>query len=197
METITVKKTSVYRLADYGTHLKNLSDDDKFSRFGYNAPNHMIDQLILRMVYHIEDNELWYAKVDDKIVGWGHMVKDTDTAWELAVSVDKEYQRRGIGNKLIEEMIQWAKVHDIGKVYMHCIEQNRVIQHLAIKNKLETRSREAGERTAIIEVPNPTIADLGQQFWKEQKEILAQLDRLGKRFTDLWSLTVNPKHIDM
>lgn len=193
MDHIIVKKTSLHRLGEYGKHLKALPDEDKFSRFGYMPSDYIIDQLILRMVYNHTDNELWYAKIDDEIVGWGHMAKASDTTWELALSIEKNHQRKGIGNKLIEEMIRWAKFNDINEVFMHCIEQNRVVQHLARKNNLTTRSREPGERTAVIEVPNPTISELGQQFWKEQKEIFVQLDRLGKRFAELWTLSNSPK----
>lgn len=190
---IAVHHTNIYRLKDYGNHLKNLNDEDKSSRFGYKANDHMVDQLIVQMIYHPNEHELWYAKLDDEIVGWGHLAKNNDNSWELAVSVEVEHQRKGIGNKLIVEMLSWAKFHHVSEIYMNCIESNHVIQHLAVKNNLETRERLFGERTAAIEVPNPSIFETNVQLWKEYNEILNDFGKLRKRLSELWTLPMLPK----
>lgn len=185
--------TNIYKIPEYSRHLKNLTDEDKVSRFGYLITDYMIDKLMLNMCYHPADHELWYARTDDTRVGWGHLAKNPDGSWELAVSVDQEYQRKGIGNKLIAEMLAFAKFHNIPEVYMHCIEENRVIQHLALKHELKTKDRGTGERTAAIEVPEPTFIELNNQRWKEQSEIMREMGKLRKRLTDLWTLPVLPK----
>ena len=186
-----VHHTNIYKIGDYSRHLKNLTPEDKISRFGYPANDHSIDQLVLNMCYHPQDHELWYARDDGDRVGWGHMAKNSDDSWELAVSVNKDFQRQGIGNKLITEMLAWAKFHKINEVYMHCIEDNKVIQHLAGKNELKTRSRGDGERTASIEVPEPNFFEANTQLLKEQNEILNQINILRKKLTKLW---LNPIH---
>lgn len=188
-----VHHTNIYKISDYSRHLKALTPDDKVSRFGYPASDHSIDQLVLNMCYHPQDHELWYARDDGERVGWGHMAKNDDGSWELAVSVQKDFQRQGIGNQLITEMLAWAKFHHITEVYMHCIEDNRVIQHLANKNELRTRSRGDGERTASIEVPNPTVFEANAQLFKEQKEIFDEFGKLRNRLTKLWSTPILPK----
>jgi len=185
--------TNIYRLKDYAAHLKNLTQEDKVSRFGHIVNDTVIDQLVLQMVYHPLDHELWYHKIDDSIVGWGHMAKNNDGSWELAVSVEYDYQRQGIGNKLIVEMMTWAKFHKIPEVFMHCIEDNKVIQHLASKNELRTKERGYGERTAAIEVPEPTFFETNSQLWKEQSEIMHEFGRLRKRLTNLWGSAILPK----
>ena len=188
-----IHHTNIYKISDYSRHLKALKPDDKVSRFGYPASDHSIDQLVLNMCYHPQDHELWYARDDGDRVGWGHMAKNSDGSWELAVSVQKEFQRQGIGNQLITEMLAWAKFHHISEVYMHCIEDNRVIQHLANKNELRTRSRGDGERTATIEIPNPTIFEANTQMLKEQKEIFDEFGKLRNRLTKLWATPILPK----
>jgi GNAT superfamily N-acetyltransferase len=188
-----IHHTNIYKISDYSRHLKALTPDDKVSRFGYPASDHSIDQLVLNMCYHPQDHELWYARDDGERVGWGHMAKNSDGSWELAVSVQKEFQRQGIGNQLITEMLAWAKFHHISEVYMHCIEDNRVIQHLANKNELRTRSRGDGERTATIEIPNPTIFEANTQMLKEQKEIFDEFGKLRNRLTKLWATPILPK----
>ena len=186
-------RTNIYKINDYSRHLKNLTDEDKISRFGYLVTDHMIDQLILNMCYHPSEHELWYARTDDTRVGWGHLARNPDNSWELAVSVDKDYQRKGIGNKLIAEMLEFAKFHHISEIYMHCIEDNRVIQHLASKHELKTKEHGSGERTAALAVPEPTFIEANAQLWKEQKEILNEMGKLRKRLTNLWAMPILPK----
>jgi len=185
--------TNIYKISDYSRHLKALTPEDKVSRFGYPASDHSIDQMILSMCYNPTNHELWYARDDGDRVGWGHMARNADDSWELAVSVNKDYQRQGIGNMLITEMLSWAKFHKISEVYMHCIEDNRVIQHLALKNELQTRSRGDGERTAAIEVPEPSFMEVNSQLWKEQKEIFNEFGKLRNRLTQLWATPILPK----
>lgn len=188
-----IHHTNIYKISDYARHLKALEFEDKVSRFGYPASDHSIDQMVLSMCYNPKDHELWYARDDGDRVGWGHMARNADDSWELAVSVNKDYQRQGIGNMLINEMLAWAKFHKISEVYMHCIEDNRVIQHLASKNELKTRSRGDGERTASIEIPQPSFLEANSQLWKEQKEIFAEFGKLRNRLTQLWALPILPK----
>lgn len=181
-----VHHTNIYKISEYSRHLKELTLGDKISRFGYPVSDHSIDQLILNMCTSPQDHELWYARDDGERVGWGHMARNSDDSWEIAVSVQHDQQRNGIGNMLITEMLAWSKFHHIGEVYMHCIEDNRVIQHLANKNNLKTKSRGDGERTSSIEVPSPTLFEATDQRYKEQAEILNEIRKLQKRLTNLW-----------
>ena len=190
---IYIQHTSIYKIYEYSQHLKNLPDEDKFSRFGYIASNHAIDQFILNMCYRHGDHELWYARTDDRRIGWGHMAKNEDGSWELAVSVDHEFQRQGIGGRLIAEMLEWAKFHHISEVCMHCIEDNKVIQHLALKHDLKTKSKGAGERTAAIQVPEANVFETNAQLWKEHNEIMTEFSRLRKRYNELWKEAILPK----
>lgn len=191
---LIVQKPGIRSLKQYGDHLKQLPDNDKLSRFGYKVNDYGIDQLILNIAYHPDDHELWqvvnmvgrdYDSTTDQVVGWGHMARGHGS-WELAVSVNADYQRRGVGGRLIGEMLEWAKVQHINEVFMHCIEDNRVIQHLAQKHGLKTRTRSPGERTASIEVPEPSITEVNSQRWKEHMSIMAEYSRLRQQLSDLW-----------
>ena len=188
---ITIQHGNIYKISDYARHLKSLDNEDRYSRFGHPASDYNIDQLVLNMCYHPQDHELWFARNDEQRVGWGHMAKNKNGSWELAVSVDKEFQRQGIANQLLSEMLEWAKFHHIPEVYMHCIENNKVIQHLATKHELMTKERGDGERTAAIEVPEPNIIEAHTQLFKEQTEIMNEIARLRGKLADLW---LNTKH---
>lgn len=186
MKDFTILHTNIYKVKEYSNHLKRLPEQDRISRFGYRISDYNIDQLILNIVYNPKDHDLWYALYDNNMVGWGHMARNDDKSWELAVSVDHDYQQKGVGDALIKEMLEWAKVKSIKEVFMHCIEDNRVIQHLAVKHNLQTRDRSGGERTAALEVPSPTFLEASDQLWKEQSEILKEFGMLQKRLASLW-----------
>ena len=185
---LRITHTNINKLKEYSIHLKTLEPSDKGSRFGYVVSDYNIDQLMLQMAYNPKDHELWCAVEEDKIIGWGHLARDKGDAWELAVSVNKEEQRKGVGDKLISEMLSWAKFHHISEVFMHCIEENRVIQHLALKHNLKTIERGQGERTAAIEVPSPTIYEMNTQLIKEQNQIMKDFAKLQQKLFNLWAM---------
>ena len=167
-------------LDTYAQHLKSLSSEDKLTRFCYAIKDEGIDKLILNILYNQPDHHLFTATVDNKIVGFGHLAREGND-WEFAVSVDSEYQGQGIANKLLGFIIPWAQIHGVHNVYMHCIAQNKKIQHLATKHGLRTVERDGGEITSKVELPTPTAVDYTAEFLKEQRELYDQIQILQRR----------------
>jgi GNAT superfamily N-acetyltransferase len=178
-----VIKTDISAIKEYADHLKALSDEDKVSRFGMRLADHAIDDVMLAMAYNPEKHKLWKATLLGETIGWGHLANDHDNNWELAVSVDGEYQGVGVGNTLITEMLFWAKTHNVDEIYMHCIESNKIIQHLAHKHNLRTRDRGAGERTAALQLPDPSLNEMNSQWVKEYFELIGELNSLQKKLS--------------
>jgi GNAT superfamily N-acetyltransferase len=174
-------------LADYASHLKNLSESDRYTRFCYNVRDENIDQFILSILYHADDHHLFTATLDDKLVGFGHLAREGEN-WELAVSVDGDCQGQGIANKLMDQMIVWGKTRGIHTVFMHCITKNTKIQHLARKHGLKTVDRDGAEITSKVDLPTPTPMDYTADFLREQKELLEQMSDIQRR---LWA-NLNP-----
>lgn len=177
---IKVQHKSIEVLDVYARHLKNLSSEDRYTRFCYNIKDEHIDQLILRVLYNQQDHHLFTATVDDNIVGFGHLAREGND-WELAVSVDSNQQGQGIANKLMSFMIPWAQIHGVHNVFMHCITQNQKIQHLARKHGLRTVERDGQEITSQVELPRPTAMDYTSEFLREQREIYQQIQTLQHR----------------
>lgn len=174
---IKVQYNSIEVLDSYGRHLKNLSPEDRYTRFCYNIKNEQIDLLILNILYNQQDHHLFTATEDDVIVGFGHLAKEGDD-WELAVSVDGTKQGQGIADKIMSFMIPWAKIHGIHNVFMHCITQNQKIQHIAKKHGLRTVERSGGEITSKVELPKATAIEYTSEFLKEQRELFQQIQTL-------------------
>jgi GNAT superfamily N-acetyltransferase len=182
-----IQYRSIEVLDAYARHLKNLSPEDRYTRFCYNIKDEAIDQLILNILYNQQDHHLFTATVDDVIVGFGHLAKDTSD-WELAVSVDSEHQQQGVANRLLSHIIPWAKIHGVSNVYMHCITQNQKIQHLARKHGLRTVERDGTEITSCVNLPTPTPMDYTAEFMREQRELLEQMTNIQRR---MWA-NLNP-----
>lgn len=183
--TLRIQKIDISELYEYSKHLKALVPEDRHSRFGSAISDHGIDQIMLQIAYHPSDHQLWIVHDYNEILGYGHMARSKPDVWELAVSVEKKHQRKGAGDKLITEMLEWAKVQNIEEVYMHCIEENKVIQHLASKHNLKTKERGYGERTAAIELPDASALEKNNQLFKEYTRLVDEMTELRLRMLGL------------
>lgn len=178
-----IRKETAIVLPDYAKHLKNLTPEDRYTRFGFSVKDEIIDQIILGVLYHPHDHHLFVAELDGELVGFGHLARDSES-WELAVSVEHNIQGQGVGNALMDEMIKWGKIHGIHSVFMHCIRQNTKIQHLAKKHGLRTVVRDGSDVTARVDLPNPTIIDYAKNYLEEQHNLIVQMNVLQKK---LWA----------
>jgi RimJ/RimL family protein N-acetyltransferase len=181
-----IKHSTIEYLDQYASHLKNLNDADRYTRFGYNANNLTIDQFILSVLYNRGQHHIFTYLEDNRIVGFGHLARE-GTDWELAVSVDTNYQGRGIANELMDYMIAWGKTHGVHAVYMHCITDNQKIQHLARKHGLKTIDRSGQEITAQVELPDPTAIDFMANFAREQTELATDIVKLQRTWLRNWT----------
>lgn len=182
-----IQHSDVSVLSAYATHLKNLSDSDKYTRFCYNTTDENIDRFILSILYNSDDHHLFIAERNNKIVGFGHLAREGNN-WELAVSVDSEYQGQGIADGLMSHMIAWGKTRGIHSVFMHCITQNTKIQHLARKHGLRMVERDGAEVTSKVDLPPPTPMDYTADFLREQRDLLEQMTEIQRR---MWA-NLNP-----
>ena len=180
----------------YARHLKALTPEDRYTRFGYTITDYSIDQLILKVLYNKSHNHLFTAKKNGIIIGFGHVASEGND-WELAVSVDQEYQGQGVAGDLIKFMIDWGKVHGIHSVYMHCINDNKKIQHLAHKHGLRMIERTGSELTACVELPDATPADYTKDFMREQHDLMLDMARLQKRLLENLNPLTYAKHHDI
>jgi GNAT superfamily N-acetyltransferase len=172
-------------LAEYAEHLKQLNDQDRYTRFGYNARPENIDRMILDILYDPNNHHIFSYYEDDHIVGFGHLAREGDD-WELAVSVSEEYQGAGIADALMSHMISWGKTHGVEVVYMHCITENKKIQHLARKHGLKAFERNSSDVTAKVELPKATVLDYTSNLVSEQNELATDIVRLQRAWIKKW-----------
>lgn len=179
-----IKHTGTRYLKEYSHHLKNLQSSDKYTRFGTNVSDYTIDAIILSMLYNPEKHVMFTAKDSGKIVGFCHLAIDHGTTWELAVSVDSDRQGKGIADKLMGSAIEWAKMNGIESMFMHCISENKKIQHLAKKHNLRVTERAGSDITAKVHLPQATTVDRFKYFFDEKSETMKNILNLQmKLFT--------------
>jgi len=185
-----IQHSRIEYLKEYAEHLKNLTNEDRYTRFGFAASAGTIDSIILNILYHRDDHHIFTYYTDNRIVGFGHLARE-GSDWELAVSVEKEYQGRGIANELMDHMIDWGKTHGVEVLYMHCITENQKIQHLARKHGLKSMERAGHELTAKVKLPDPTVLDYTTNFVREQGELAADIVRLQRAWLRNWTGKIN------
>jgi len=189
-----IQHADVGVLAAYARHLKNLSEVDRYTRFCYNIKDEAIDQFILSILYNQDEHHLFTATVNDTIVGFGHLARESED-WELAVSVDSGYQGQGVANRIMDFMIDWGKTRGVHSVFMHCITQNAKIQHLARKHGLRMVERAGAEVTSRVDLPAPTPMDYTADFMREQRELMDQMHDIQRRLlANLNPLTYVKEH---
>lgn len=182
-------------LPAYAQHLKNLSPEDRYTRFCYHIKDDAIDGLILHMLYNRSDHYLFSAEIDGQRRGFVHLAREGED-WELAVSVEHDHQRQGIADALMSHAITWGKTHGIHTVFMHCITQNTKIQHLARKHGLRIVERDGSETTSRVELPPPTTLDYTTDFFREQRSLLEQMTQIQRRMlANLNPLNYTKAHI--
>lgn len=189
-----IQHSNTEYLKEYAAHLKDLSDADRYTRFGCAVGPASVDQLILNILYNPTDHHIFTYCTDDRIVGFGHLARE-GADWELAVSVEKSHQGQGVADKLMEHMIAWGKVHGVESVFMHCISENQKIQHLARKHGLRTIDRSGHEITAKVKLPEPTIFDYTNNFVREQTELATDIVKLQRAWFKNWTFNINETKI--
>jgi RimJ/RimL family protein N-acetyltransferase len=189
-----IQQVDVAALSEYAVHLKNLTTEDRYTRFCCHMQDAGIDSLILSMLYNQNDHYLFSAVIDGDICGFGHLAREGDD-WELAVSVGQASQGQGVADKLIKHMITWGKTHGIHSVFMHCITQNTKIQHLARKHGLRMVERDGSEITTRVDLPLPGPMDYTSNFLHEQQEILEKIVNLQTRMVKNFNLLSRRDHV--
>ena len=165
--------TEFYR---YRTHLLSLDEESRYMRFGFHIKNETINELCNRWQLN-DDKHIVFAIENDnlEVVAIGHISLEEEPA-ELAFSVFKECQGKGMGDALMKRCIEHCQNRGIKLGCMVCLMSNDKIKNLARKHGVLVRSQE-GDSLGEIKIPDPTPVS----FWNEYLEDnLAKIDHLGK-----------------
>jgi L-amino acid N-acyltransferase YncA len=66
------------------------------------------------------------AEENKEIIGFGQAwIKNKDTGITESVYVDKKYRKKGIGNKIMKELIKWLKKQKLKYIESSCFIENK------------------------------------------------------------------------
>jgi GNAT superfamily N-acetyltransferase len=170
----------VYRLLPaeferYRKHLLALDPQSRYMRFGYPIQDGMINILCEKFEANPKQHKIFVIEDDDlEVVGAGH-ISLADGETELAFSVLKEYQGKGIGSSLMKRCVEWCQNRNITTGCMVCLTTNDAIKRLAQKHGILIN--DGGETMADIQIPEPNAVSVMNEVIDSN---LAKFDHLGK-----------------
>lgn len=116
--------------------LEDITEHDRYLRFGYNASDSNIKEYLARALKDYSKRNMWFVAIaGDRIVAACHVAKSDSTA-ELGLSVSSDYRGHGLGQDIFSRGILWAKSYGVKSVFMQCLSENKAVQHIAKKNNM-------------------------------------------------------------
>jgi GNAT superfamily N-acetyltransferase len=170
----------VYRLlpADYDRyrkHLLALDQESRYRRFGYPIVDDMISIVCDKFEANPNKHKIFVIENDDlEVIAAGHISLEGDEL-ELAFSVLKEHQGKGMGSALMKRCIEWCQNRGIKGGCMVCLSSNTAIKKLAARHGILVNNQ--GETLADIKIPDANAVSVINELFDSN---LAKFDHLGK-----------------
>jgi GNAT superfamily N-acetyltransferase len=171
---------TVYRLIHieyhrYRAHLKQLDEDSRYLRFGYKIKDEVIDLVCDRIDRNPLKHKIFVIENEDcEVIASGH-ISIEDEPVELAFSVLKEYQGKGMGNSLMKRCVEWCQNRGIKTGCMVCLSRNIAVKKLAMKHGVLLE--ESGDTSASLTIPSLNASSFVHEITEDN---FAMLDHMGK-----------------
>ena len=153
--------------------LKDIINDDRRLRFGYPATDYAVEQYYTKSLEKLGLTDMWFI-VDDgyKVVASCHVsyCEETNTA-EMGCTVSPEYRGKKLGQELFQRGATWARMKGAENIFMQCLSENEVIQHIAKKNSMTVVTIGQGEKEATIKELDSKKSDIEDNLEKLEKSI--------------------------
>ena len=135
-------------------HLLSLDKEDLRLRFGYTPTDSIIEKYVTD-TWNTDGNRWFgiYHPEFDGVVGTLHVAQMKDDTAEFGFTVDKRLRGKGYGDALFKRGMLWAKARMVKHIFMHCLSENKIIQHIAKKNCMHVVRLMGGEAEADLVVP--------------------------------------------
>jgi GNAT superfamily N-acetyltransferase len=179
-----VRRVLANEYPKYRKHLKSLDPESRHLRFGYTVRDEAIDSLCDEIDKH-QDQHVLFCVENSKLdfIAIGHIALVPEM--ELAFSVLKKYQGRGLGQKLMRRCIQWCRTKNILNGCMVCLSHNTRIKHMCIKNGIHVQT-DHGEALGTISLDKAGV----DTFFDEASDMnSAVVNYMLRRVKLPWTIT--------
>lgn len=136
-------------------HLTRLPLNDRYLRFCNTLSDEGIENYVNRIDLRSTTGEACFAVFDDhkRIVGLCHIAPytDSESSAEMALSVDEDRRKCGIGDVLFHRGILHCESLGIKRIYMNCLASNTPVQKLARRHGMKVTT-DYGESVAALDI---------------------------------------------
>lgn len=134
-------------------HLISLREGDRYLRFGYKIRDEQIAKYVERS-FDLEQSQ-WFGVFDDddNVIASLHVIMVTSKKAEMGCTVDVDHRGNGIGQLLFTRGVSAARAAGARQIFMQCLSENKIIQHIAKKNKMLVATVCPTEQEAKLEFP--------------------------------------------
>lgn len=176
--TYTIYKLPPQEFYRYTSHLLSLDGESKYMRFGFAIKDETINSLCSQWQLESNKHKIFAIENDNmEVVAVAHVSLDGENGMpELAFSVFKEYQNKGMGDALMKRAVEYCQNRGIKHGYMVCLGSNDKIRRLARKNDILVKTHD-GDSYGDITIPDPNPISIWHEVVEDN---IAKLDHLGK-----------------
>lgn len=169
----------------YGDWLREQTPETLAMYFGIATGPTFINSLIDGIVSNPEEHYFLIATRGAKWVGVVHMARISEKDMEFGIMVAEDERHQGIADQLIDEAIIWIQNRGFNTLYLHCLNRNAAMKHLANKHGLEVHD-DHGDAEVVTHVPPPSLLTYAQEAMTANKNIFFRnLQRTWAPFTEL------------
>lgn len=168
---ITTRFLSPDEYSLVGDFLKSLSSESRAIYFGTSVSDDYIDGLIDRVSHAPLDHQFLVAQDQGQIVGMIHVAVIDSRSVELAISVAEHCRRQGVGDRLMTEILVWARNRLFTNIYLHCLQRNVAVRRLCERHHLSVHN-DSGDSEAEAHLPPPSFYTLFKETEKNIGDLM-------------------------
>ena len=169
----------------YGDWLREKSPDTLATYFGIATSPTFINSLIDGILSNPEEHYFLVAIRGTKWVGVIHMARISERDMEFGIMVAEDERHQGVADQLMEEAITWIRNRGFNTLYLHCLNRNAAMKHLATKHGLEVHE-DHGDSEVVTKIPPPSMLTYAQEAVTTNKNIFfLNLQNLWAPYADL------------
>jgi GNAT superfamily N-acetyltransferase len=171
----TVRRLWIGEAELYRQHLLRLDAESRRNRFG----GAVSDEFIRRYAEPsaLSDAFIYGFFIDDVLRGAAELrLLDRAGDAEAALSVERQWQSRGVGTALLDRVLLAVRNRQIKQLHMFCLAENRRVQQLARKFDAQL-SFQSGSVLGKMKAPHPTPMSIMRELVADGTDLaVAMLD---------------------
>ncbi len=183
---VPIRALGVSHAQQIAQHLRALSKEDRYLRFGYSASDDMIERYVAGLNFERDEIFGIYNRRLE-LIAMAHMAFSLETDFsscaEFSVSVLAHARGRGYGASLFDRAVMHARNEGVEMMFIHALSENTVMLNIARKSGAILQ-RDGAESDAYLRL---LPADLDSRMTEMFEEHLAQTDyRMKVQAKQFW-----------